>query len=330
MTEIERASPVYNPTSATFPAPERTPRWVWVALVLAMVWVALVRVPLVMNAPIHLDSDLAVDGLTLVEALQGHVRWHYPGTPHMGILPVLLSLPQAAIWGATPETLVSGGVVAYELVLLATFLLALRAFGPRVAAWSLVPLAFASTGTVWLAGRITGGHLLTVFWHAAAFAFLHANLTRGGILRAAGFGVWCGLGLYLDQMFTLSFLAILAVGIASWLTSGEAPRRWWLGMVFLLGVALGVVPRVVGVRADPYDAYRQQFETILQPDPQGGIDWDTARELAVEHTKILTLWCMPRLIAGHRLPALESDPHPVTFRGARPPRTVPSGRWFRC
>ena len=53
----------------------------------------------------HLDSDLAVDGLTLLDAVNGHWRWHYPGTPYMGILPMLLSYPQALVWGANPITL---------------------------------------------------------------------------------------------------------------------------------------------------------------------------------------------------------------------------------
>src|SRR5262249_57330369 len=90
----------------------RGPLWPWVALGLALGWSALVRVPLVLNAGAHLDSDLAVDGITLGEAVHGHWRWHYPGTPFTGILPVLLSWPQAVVWGADPVTLASGGVVA--------------------------------------------------------------------------------------------------------------------------------------------------------------------------------------------------------------------------
>src|SRR5687767_3092782 len=60
-------------------------RWPWALLLLAMAWVALARVPLILNAEAHLDSDLAVDGLTLLDATRGRWRWHYPGTPHMGI-----------------------------------------------------------------------------------------------------------------------------------------------------------------------------------------------------------------------------------------------------
>ena len=79
------------------------PRWPWVALGLALAWDVLVRIPLVLNAAAHLDCDLAVDGLTLLEATHGHWRWHYPGTPSMGSIPVLLSWPQAVVWGAEPD-----------------------------------------------------------------------------------------------------------------------------------------------------------------------------------------------------------------------------------
>ena len=84
-----------------------------ICLAAAIIWSLLLRVPLIQNAPVHLDSDLAVDGLTLHEAVSGHWRWHYPGTPYTGIGAVLLSWVQARTWGANPETLVSGGTVAH-------------------------------------------------------------------------------------------------------------------------------------------------------------------------------------------------------------------------
>src|ERR1700677_3552071 len=105
-------------------APVRRPRWPWVVLVLGLFWTALVRVPLVLNARDHLDSDLSVDGLTLLDAVGGHWRWHYPGTPYMGILPMLTSYPQALAWGADPITLVSGGTIIWLLIVGSTFLLA--------------------------------------------------------------------------------------------------------------------------------------------------------------------------------------------------------------
>ena len=70
---------------------------------LGLVWTVLIRVPLILNAEDHLDSDLAVDGLTLLDAVNGHWRWHYPGTPYMGILPMFSSYPQALVWGVQPD-----------------------------------------------------------------------------------------------------------------------------------------------------------------------------------------------------------------------------------
>ena len=161
-------SSLMNPSPKTeSPADSRPSRLVpWLCLLAAVCWSVLLRVPLILNAPVHLDSDLAVDGLTLQEAVAGHWRWHYPGTPYMGIGAVLLSWPQARIWGASPKTLVSGGTVAHVLLIAAVFTLAWRVFGRSVAIGSLVPLTFASTGVLWLSGRITGGHLLIVAWSA--------------------------------------------------------------------------------------------------------------------------------------------------------------------
>ncbi len=225
------------PTDVPSRPPTARPVWPWLPLAAALVVIVLIRVPLVLNAAHHLDSDLAVDGLTLVDAVNGHWRWHYPGTPYMGTGPVVLSYPQALVWGANPRTLVSGGVVAYVLVVIAAFVLAWRAFGPSVAAWGLVPLTFASTGTVWLSGRITGGHLLSVAWHAAAFAFLWGTVRRGGAGRAAWLGLWCGFGVYLDQMLAFSTLAVVVAGTMVWLFTPESDRWWgWSALAFATGV----------------------------------------------------------------------------------------------
>ena len=334
-----------NPEST----PPRTPRpsrdWAW--LVLALAWVGLMRVPLVLNARAHLDSDLAVDGLALIDALDGHWRWHYPATPFIGSPPVLLSWPQARIWGPNPITLASGGVVAYALIVGATFLLNRRAFGPSVAAWGLVPLAFASTGTIWLSGRVTGGHLLAAAWHAGAFAILWDVLMRGGWRPSAILGFWCGFGLYIDSMFILTWvglgvaacvstslclreragvrgvagLAVVtkgtapdAVGGATTLTPGPSPggrgeqgkvrdssptvRTFASFLAFALASGVGLAPRIIGARVDPHDAYVGQFRPV------------TRLDLVGRNAKILALDCLPRLIAGHRLPWLEAEPDP--------------------
>jgi hypothetical protein len=299
-------------TSNLDPAPAPSsiarPQWGWavLALALALAWVALVRVPLVLNARAHLDSDLAVDGLTLIDALNGHWRWHYPATPFIGSPPVLLSYVQAKIWGPSPTTLVSGGVVAYGLIVAGTFFLNRRAFGPSVAIWGLVPLAFASTGVIWLSGRVTGGHLLVAAWHAWAFVLLWDALTKGGWRRSAALGLWCGFGLYVDSMFAATWVGIGA-GCLAWVCSANGRpgviRSIACLLAFGLASGVGVAPRIIGKRVDPHDAYVGQFEPVL-------------RANHLEHNAwILLLDCLPRLIAGHRLPGLEAEPDPSKLDG---------------
>jgi hypothetical protein len=297
---------------ATGPA-ERRRRWspAWLVLGPAAAWAVLVRVPLILNADSHLDSDLAVDGLTLLDATHGHWRWHYPGTPHIGTLPVLLSLPQALAFGANPRTLVGGGAAAYVVLLVATFVLARRAFGTSVALWGLVPLTFASTGTIWLSGRVTGGHVLAAAWHAGAFALLYECLAKGGRWRAAALGLWCGVGFWLDSMFLTTLAGLAIAAVLGWWASGRSRRGLGNALVFALAFLAGAWPHWVGARADPHNVYPDQFQPILR------------RELLVGHARLLALECVPRLIAGHRLPGLQSEPDPASLGGPGGARSKP-------
>ena len=160
------------PPSATI----RTPRWPWVVLGLGLFWTVLLRVPLIVNAEDHLDSDLAVDGSTLIDAVHGQWRWHYPGTPHMGIVPIFLCWVQALDLGRGtndarerrdglptpgPDGTLRAGVAGCG----------------RSIAIQPAP-TFSSTGTIWLSGRITGGHLLIVAWSACAWLLLHETFIR--------------------------------------------------------------------------------------------------------------------------------------------------------
>jgi hypothetical protein len=277
----------------------------------ALGWEVLLRLPLVLNAATHLDSDLAVDGLTLLEAVQGHWRWHYPGTPAIGTIPVLLSWPLAVVWGASPGTLIAGGTVAYALLTIAAFWMAWSGFGPGVAGWSLIPLVFASTGTLWLSCRITGGHVLTAAWHAGAFGLLYQALVRGGIGWAAGLGLFCGLGLYLDAMFVTTLLGLVPAGIVGWWVSGPTRRGLWCGLVAALAFLAGAAPHEVGRRLEPHDAYPEQFRPVRSPD------------VLNSHARLLVEQCLPRLIVGHRLPGLQADPDPRALAGPGPTSSMP-------
>ncbi|HEV3121721.1 MAG TPA: hypothetical protein VGY53_07455 [Isosphaeraceae bacterium] len=282
----------------------KVPLWPWLLLALALGWVALVRVPIVINAQTHLDSDLAVDGLATADVARGQWRWHFPATPHIGIASALCAAPQMRIWGATPEALASGGVVAYSLLVVATLLAAWEAFGLRAACWSLVPLAFTSNGAVWLSGRLNGGHLLAAAWHAGALGLFHASVARGGWKRAGILGLWCGLGLWHDTMFLVTVATLVPIGaLAAW-RSGWRAGGWVCAMAAAVGFLLGDAPRELGNRLDPHNAYQDQNALVFDP------------ELVLEHTRILGALCLPRLLAGHLLPDLSTEPPPAAL-GAR-------------
>ncbi len=295
----------------------------WLCLAASLGWGVLLRIPLMINAQAHLDSDLAVDGLTLREAVHGHWRWHYPGTPYTGTGAVLLSWPQARIWGANAVTLVSGGTVAHGLVTLAVFLLAWRVFGRTVALCSLFPLTFASTGELWLSGRITGGHLLVVAWSAWAWLLLHEFCLRRSVPAALVLGLWCGLGMYLDSMFTITLAALAGGGLAALVLARRESRRAGGAApasqrtraaalagraVLVLAFLVGLAPRIIGQQLDPHDPYHEQFS------------WSLESQVLAGHGRILVLDCLPRLVAGHRLPGLEADPDPALLGTAGPVR----------
>ena len=282
-------------------------------LALAMIWVAIVRVPLI-RTPKRTSIAISPSTDSHSSTRRRDIPLAFPRHAVHGHSAHPLALPRTLLFGANATTLVSGGLVAYELVVLSVFLLGWRAFGPRVAAWSLVPLAFASVGTLWLSGRVTGGHLLTVAWFAAALLWLHNSLERGGWLRTGWLGLWLGFGFYLDQM-TLSATVAIVFSALIW---GGWRGPWWrlaiFPFIFILGFAIGDVPREVGFACDRYDAYPGQFDTIFLPVAGSRLppklDLPRTLQLAQHHFALLATECLPRLLAGHKLPSFATDPAP--------------------
>jgi hypothetical protein len=258
-------------------------------LALGLCWTVAIRVPLVVNAADHLDSDLAVDGLTLLDSVEGRWRWHYPGTPYMGILPVLFSYPQALFWGANPVTLVSGGVAIWVFVVASAFWLAWRMFGPWVAVWAALPLVFSSLGTIWLSGRITGGHLLTLVWLNLALVGLHRCWTSKRQPEIVALGVWCGLGLYLDSMFVFTIAGVVLATVMVGIRTLRRRNALVPPCLFSIALLVGFLPGLFGRWVDPYDAYPAQFGVIFQP------------AVLSQHARLLALHCLPRLVAGGEL-----------------------------
>ncbi len=145
-----------------------------------------------------------------------------------------------------------------------------------------VPLAFSSTGMIWLSGRITGGHLLAVAWHAVAFALLYEFLGRGGVVRAVMLGLWCGLGLWNDSMGLMTLVGLVPAGVvlvgsAVRTSSGHGPvedvrtadpaRTGIRGSLIALVLAflVGLLPRFVGAPRRPV----RRLQRAVRPDLEG-------------------------------------------------------------
>ena len=248
------------------------------------------RWPMMTAAERHLDSDLAVDGLTLRQFVaEGRWRWHYPGTPHIGTAPVLLSLPAVAIWGEEPASLVFAGVAGNLLLIAGVYLLVLRTYGSTPAFFSGLILAAGGLGQVWLSGRVTGGHLLAAAWLAWAWLGWSYLIQSKKIWPWAPFGLFCSLGLWVDSIFLLS---LPALGVAS-LAEAWARRdtikiqaRIKQALVFIAMLPIGPGLLKLG---DGVNVYGAQFE----------LTHDTA--VLKQHARLLVLECLPRLVFGRTL-----------------------------
>ncbi len=121
----------------------------------------------------------------------------------------------------------------------------------------------------------------------------------------AALGFWCGLSLALDSMAAVTVMGVIAATLGFWIFQG-APRRGLIApLIFALGFGGGVWPRHVGAWIDPHDAYQEQFSPVTRAD------------VLALHGRLLLEDCLPRLIAGHRVPGLESDPDPASMSPRR-------------
>jgi len=238
----------------------------------------------------HVDSDLAVDGLTLRDFVQnGNWRWHYPGTPHIGTLAVLISLPAVALWGEGPASLVFAGIAANILLILAIYLLVNRAYGRVSGILASLVLAAGGLGQVWLSARVTGGHLLSAAWLAWAWLFWTHLIDTKSLKSWAGLGLFCAIGIWIDSIFLLGIAGLgLSSVIISWQSRSTIPikRRSIQALVFTAFLPIGPLISKLG---DGVNVYGSQFEITTDP------------SALKEHARILLVECLPRLIIGRTL-----------------------------
>jgi hypothetical protein len=134
-------------------------------------------------------------------------------------------------------------------------------------------------------------------------------LTKGGWARAFALGFWCGFGLYIDTMFAVTWVGMLVASSVAWW--GSKPKIGFVlfGLLaFAVGAGAGVAPRFIGQRVDPHDAYVGQFSPSIQG------------ETLAKNARLLACDCLPRLVAGHRLPSLQAEPDPASLPTS--PRTL--------
>jgi hypothetical protein len=313
--------PVRVPATAPGEGAERSSgqqRYPWLDCVFLMVIGVLARVPLVRLGDRLLDSDLAVDGLTVLDLLSGRWWWHFPGTPALGIPHAWPAVAWA--WrGVDTATLLLGGLTSSVLLIMVLHGLLWSLFRHRFGSFSgVLPVAIPNAGVMWLGARLTGGHLLTVVWFAAAVWVALTVMRRRSVPRQALFGLWCGLGIWLDPLAVVGLLGLLPAVVFA--ARGE---KGWLFrlrsvLVWACCFGIGMLPRFAGQYLDPHDAYSGQDRTILTPrEGKRQVDWKLARDLAAEHSRILGLECLPRLFLGRKLPGLDFDPSAGSLSGRK-------------
>ena len=160
-------------------------------------------------------------------------------------------------------------------------------------------------------------------WSAWAWLLLHEFCLRRSVPAALVLGLWCGLGMYLDSMFTITLAALAGGGLAALVLARRESRRAGGAApasqrtraaalagraVLVLAFLVGLAPRIIGQQLDPHDPYHEQFS------------WSLESQVLAGHGRILVLDCLPRLVAGHRLPGLEADPDPALLGTAGPVR----------
>ena len=269
---------------------KRTTFTTCLALTLIILAAFVIRWPMMVYAYKHLDSDLAVDGLTLRDFVQnGNWRWHYPGTPHIGTLPVLISLPAVALWGEGPASLVFAGIAANILLILAIYLLVNSAYGRVSAILASLVLAAGGLGQVWLSARVTGGHLLSAAWLAWAWLFWTHLIDTKSLKSWAGLGLFCAIGIWIDSIFLLGIAGLgLSSVIMAWRDRSTIPIKH-RSIQALLFIAMLPIGPSISKLGDGVNVYGSQFEIT------------TDSSALKEHARILLTECLPRLILGRTL-----------------------------
>jgi len=210
-----------------------------------LVLAAAVRLVFVATPVGRLDADEAVTGLMVRRILDGEAFPFYAGQSYMGTVEQYLQAPVLALLPDTPLTL---RLVQVALGVLATWLVyrvGRSILGLPRAVLAAGLFAVGPYAAIEWATRSRGGFAAAVVIGLAGLALaLETPPERASWLRAAAFGLCCGLGLY-----TNALAAYLLLPAAVWVAGTLRHRIWRLLPAAAAGALVGVAPMLVEAAA---------------------------------------------------------------------------------
>lgn len=181
-------------------------------LVLALILAASLvpRLPILWNAEVTFNSDEAVNALVVKHMLEGKdYTFHNWGAHYYGVVEGLMAIPLTWIFGLTPLAFKLAAVAGFLLLVVASYLLGRRLYGPAEGLAAAALLAVFSPQLVLWSTLASGGYTLVVGWGSLTFAHLAATRRQPTLGRVAILGFLVGFGLYIYELY-LVYIAILA------------------------------------------------------------------------------------------------------------------------
>lgn len=204
-------------------------------LLLALAAGAVLRIWLNIRSNWMIDGDEAVYGIGALRVLRGERPIFFYGEPYMGMITAYLAAPLVALLGPTPIALRLITLTASLCYVTATWCLALRLYGPRVAAVAVLFSALPSIYTDVFALKALGSY---------EEVMVAGTVMMLGVLRCRREGTlsltrWSGLGLLTGMALWANFLVIYYLVTALLLLPWRSARQWMPEA--LLGGMSGVV-----------------------------------------------------------------------------------------
>jgi hypothetical protein len=268
------------------------------------------RVPYLASSTALFNSDEAANALLIKHLLEGAEFRLYPwDATYYGILEGLIAIPFVWIAGLQPLAFKLAAVVGHLLLMVTTFLLGRRLFGPAEGLAAAGLLVLFSPRVLQWSALATGGLVLIVAWGSLTFLYFDRLRRTPTWWGWATFGLLAGFGLYLYELY-LVYLMVIAIGAlaGSWVWTaaladspaerraalGLAPRQSGAAVLFLAGLAIGWFPKLLAVAAGELGAKAPAY--ALAPPQQIAANLD-----------LLLTRCIPSLLGANPAGAAELE-----------------------